>query len=113
MYQLAKMILTIAIGFETMNKRSLSFFDARTASKFFFKINNLDLHKGAKLFINEGLCPFYKGLWVICKKLGNRKRTRFGFIANGISKFRLEKNSPVTHRQDLKNLFPDVYIDAL
>ena len=79
-------------------------------------MNNLDLQEGTKLFINKGLCPFYKGLWVICKKLPNRKRTYFGFIANGILKFLLEEYSPVnvvTHQQDLKNLFPDVDIDAM
>ena len=50
----------------------------------------------------------------------NRKRIHFGFIANGIFKntaqFRFKEYGPVnvdTHQQNLKNLFPDVYIDAL
>ena len=36
-------------------------------------MSNLNLPEGTKLFINESLCPYYKGLWVICQKLWNRK----------------------------------------
>ena len=28
-------------------------------------MNNLDLPEGTKLFINESLCPYDKGLWVL------------------------------------------------
>ena len=37
-------------------------------------MSHLDLPEGTKLFINESLCGDYKGLWVICKKLRNRKQ---------------------------------------
>ena len=30
-------------------------------------LTNLDLPEGTKLFINGGLCPYYKRLWVNCK----------------------------------------------
>ena len=79
-------------------------------------MSNLDLPEGTKMFTNESLCPYYKGLWVICKKLWNRKRIHSSFTANGIIKFRFEEHGPVnvvTHQQDLKGLFPDVDIDAL
>ena len=29
-------------------------------------MSNLNLPEGTKLFINESLCPYCKGLWVIC-----------------------------------------------
>ena len=58
----------------------------------------------------------YKGLWVICKKLWNRKPIHSYFTANGILKFCFEEHGPVnvvTHQQDLKDLFLDIDIDAL
>ena len=70
-------------------------------------MSNLDLPEGTKLFINESLCPYYKGLWVICKKLWNRKRMRSFFTANDIIKFRFEEHGPlnvVLPQQDLKDL---------
>ena len=79
-------------------------------------MNNLDLPEGTKLFINESLYPYHKGLWVIYKKLWNRKRKHCFFTANGIFKFCFEEHDPinvVTHQQDLKDLFPDIDIDAL
>ena len=57
-----------------------------------------------------------KGLWVIRKKMWNRKRIHSFFTANGTIKFRFEEHGPgnvVTHQQDLEDLFPDVDIDAL
>ena len=57
-------------------------------------MSNLDLLEGTKLFINESLCPYYKGLRVICKKLWNRKRIHSFFIANGV-KFCFEEHGPV------------------
>ena len=56
------------------------------------KMINLDLPEGTKLFINESLCPHYKALWVICKKLWNRKRIHSFFTADGIIKFRFEEH---------------------
>ena len=79
-------------------------------------MSNLDLPEGTKLLINERLCPYCNGFWVICKKLWNRKRMHFFFTANGIRKFLFEEHDPanvITHQQDLKDLFPDVGIDAL
>ena len=54
-----------------------------------------------------------KGLWVIRKKMWNRKRRHSFFTANGTIKFRFEEHGPgnvVTHQQDLEDL---VDIDAL
>ena len=68
------------------------------------------------MFINESLCPYYKGLQVIYKKLWNRNQKYSFFTANGITKFCFEEYGPVnvvTHQQDLKDLFPDIDTDAL
>ena len=62
------------------------------------------------------VCPYYKGIWVIFKKLRNRKGIHSFFTANGVLKFCFEEHSfanAVMHQQDLKDLFPDVDIDAL
>ena len=50
-------------------------------------MSNLDVPDGTKLFINESLCPYCKVLWVIWKKLWNRKRIHSFFTANGMRKF--------------------------
>ena len=47
-------------------------------------MSNPDLPEGTKLFVKEGFCPYNKGLWVIYKKLWNRKRIHSFFTANGI-----------------------------
>ena len=57
-------------------------------------MSNLDLPEGTKLFINESLYPYYKGLWVICKKLWNRKPIHSFFTANCIIKFCFEEHGP-------------------
>ena len=52
----------------------------------------------------------------MCKKLWNRKRIYSFFTANGIIKFRFEEQGPVNvikYQQDLKDLFPNVHVDAL
>ena len=58
-------------------------------------MSNLNLPEGTKLFINESLCPYYKGFWVICRKLWNRKRIHSFFIAISILKFCFEEYGPV------------------
>ena len=73
-------------------------------------MNNLELPEGTKLFIKESLYPYYKGLWVTCEKLWNRKQMHSFFTANGIIKFCFEEHGPVNV---VMHLFPDVDIDAL
>ena len=79
-------------------------------------MSNLDLPEGTKLFIKESLCPYYKGIWAICKKLWNRKQIHSFFTANDIIKFRFEEHGSVnvvTHLQDLKDLFSVIDFDVL
>ena len=81
-------MLTISLGFEIVNERSLSFFDARIASKFYDAKKICEASTRITLICQrepgESLCPYYKGLRVICKKLWNRKRIHSFF---GILKF--------------------------
>ena len=37
------------------------------------KPSELNLPNGTKLYINENLCPYYRGLWNQCKKLWNKQ----------------------------------------
>ena len=70
----------------------------------------LSFSERTKIFINECLCPCYRGIWNKCKKLrANQKLNQF-YTINGIFCVKLEENGPtksVTHMLDLVNLFPD------
>ena len=38
---------------------------------------DLDLQAGSKLYINNSLCPYFRGLWNETKKLWNKKNYFF------------------------------------
>ena len=70
------------------------------------KPSELDLPNGTKLYINESLCPYYRGLWNQCKKLWNKQGIFSFFTVNGS----VRENGPyniITHIDDLKDIFPD------
>ena len=69
---------------------------------------DVGLSDGTQLYINESLCPYYKGLWNNCKTLWNEKRIFSFFTSNGIVKYTLREGGEVysvTHLQDLKEKF--------
>ena len=76
----------------------------------------LSFTEGTKIFINESLCPYYRGIWNKCKKLrGNQKLHQF-YTINGVVRVKLEENGTpksITHMLDLLNLFPDIEIYSL
>ena len=39
-----------------------------------FDATDLDLPAGTELYINDSLCPYYRGLWNETKKLCNKKK---------------------------------------
>ena len=39
-----------------------------------FDATDLDLPAGTELYINDSLCPYYRGLWNKTKKLCNKKK---------------------------------------
>ena len=72
------------------------------------KPSELDLPNGTKLYINESLCPYDRGLWNQCKKLWNKQGIFSFFTVNGS----VRENGPyniITHIDDLKDIFPDKY----
>ena len=71
---------------------------------------DLDLPAGTKLYINDSLCPYYRGLWNETKKLWNKKKIISYFTVSGTVRIRLQEKgaySFVKHIDDLKELFSD------
>ena len=78
--------------------------------------SKLSFSKGTKIFIDESLCPCYRGIWNKCKKLRENKKLHRFYTINGIVRVKLEENDPlksITLMLDLANLFPDIEIDSL
>ena len=71
---------------------------------------DLDLLPWTKLYINDSLYPYYRGLWNETKKRWNKKKIFSYFTVSGIVRIRLQEKGPysiITHTDDLKELFPD------
>ena len=78
--------------------------------------SKLSFSEGIKIFINESLCPYYRGVWNNCKKFRTNQKLHQCYTINGIVRVKLEENGPpksITHMLDLANLFPDIEIDSL
>ena len=43
---------------------------------------NLSFPEGTKIYVNDSLCPYYRGLWNECKKLWNNKKIYSYFTVN-------------------------------
>ena len=44
----------------------------------------VDLPEGTKIFINESLCPYYRGIWNKCKKLRDKQKLCQYYTINGL-----------------------------
>ena len=76
----------------------------------------LDFPEGTRIFINESLCAYYRGLWNKCKKLKGMVKLHVFFVSNGLIKVKIFENDrtkPITHAADLKKMFPDMDIHNL
>ena len=76
----------------------------------------MDLPEGTKIFINESLCPYCRGIWNKCKKLRDKQKVHQYYTINGLIRLRIEESGQakiITHIDDLQNLFPDIEIDSL
>ena len=65
------------------------------------------------VYINDSLCTYHKILWSKCRKLFLKKYIHSFWVANGTNKLKTVENwlgYAVTHRNDLRELFPDCYI---
>ena len=71
---------------------------------------DLDLPAGTKLYSNDSLCTYYRGLWNKTKKLLSKKKIFSYFTVSGTVRIRLQEKGPhgiMTHINNLKELFPD------
>ena len=76
----------------------------------------LDFPENTKIFINESLCPYYRGIWNKCKKLRAIEKTHQFYTMNSLIRVKLEQTGPskiITLTVDLKDLFPDIDIENL
>ena len=74
----------------------------------------LDFAEGTRIFINESLCAYYRGLWNKCKRLNDMGKLNVSFVSNGTIKVKILKNDrakPITHEADLKKMFPDIDVE--
>ena len=74
----------------------------------------LDFAEGTRIFINESLCAYYRGLWNKCKRLNDMGKLNVSFVSNGTIKVKILKNDrakPITHEADLQKMFPDIDVD--
>ena len=72
--------------------------------------------ENTKLFINESLCPYYRGIWNKCKKLRAIQKMHQSYTISSLFRVKLEETGPskiTTHMVDLKELFPDIDIANL
>ena len=104
MFLIAQKILKIVIIVKFSSRRKSS--DILHNKK---KLKNIDGSKfdfnaGVKLYINESLCPYYRGLWGKCKKLWLDKVIFSFYTINGIlriKKCERDRAIPITHDEDL------------
>ena len=75
----------------------------------------VDLPEGTKIFVNESLCPYYRGIWNKCKKSRDKQKVHQYYTINGLIRLQIEEFGQakiITHMVDLPNLFPDIEIDS-
>ena len=76
----------------------------------------LDFPENTKIFINESLCPYYRGIWNKCKKLKAIQKIHRFYTISGLIRVKLEETGPsriITHMVDLKERFPDIDMENL
>ena len=64
----------------------------------------VDLPEGTKIFVNESLCPYYRGIWNKCKKLRDKQKVHQYYTITGLIRLRIEESGQakiITHMVDL------------
>ena len=77
---------------------------------------DLNFPDNTKIFINESLCPYYRGIWNKCVKLRAIQKTHQLYTISGLIRAKLEETGPsktITHMIDLKKNFSDIGIENL
>ena len=75
-------------------------------------VDDLDLPRGTKIFVNQSLCPYYCILWSETKRLPSMDKINSFFISGGTVKIKIDENSKplaIIHLDDLANNFPGVF----
>ena len=75
---------------------------------------DLDFPENTKIFMNESLCPYYRGIWNKCKKLRAIQKIRQFYTISGLINVKLDETGPskiITHKVDLKEFFPDIDVE--
>ena len=76
----------------------------------------LEFPEGTRVFINESLCVYYRGLWNRYIKLKDTGKSNVSFVSNGTIKVKILKNDrakPISHAADLKKMFPEIEVDNM
>ena len=74
---------------------------------------NLSFLEGTKIYVNDSLCSYYRGLCNECKKLWNNEKNYSYFSVTGTVRIKQVKNGPyksITYVNDLRALFPEEQI---
>ena len=85
----------------------VKFSSRRKVHEIFSKKKTLK-EQGSRLYINESLCPYYRGIWGKCKKMKLEKKIWSFWTSNGSIRVKLSENSRpniITHDVDLARLF--------
>ena len=75
---------------------------------------DLGIPENTNLYINESLCPYYRGIWNRCKWLKANKNINSFYTINGVVKIKIKETSSaksITHVNDLVEMFPDIDFD--
>ena len=74
------------------------------------EMSSLDFPEETKIFANESLCPYYRGIWAKCRKLLNDGLIKHLWTYNGTVTIRKRENDDriaISHDDDLVCLFPN------
>ena len=69
----------------------------------------VDWPEGTKIFVNESLRSYYRGIWNKCKKLRDKQKVHQYYPINGLIRLRMEEPGQakiITHVVDLKICSP-------
>ena len=68
----------------------------------------LDFPENTKIFANESLYPYYRGIWNKCKKLSAIQKIHQFYMISGLIRVKLEETGPskiIAHMVNFKELF--------
>ena len=80
------------------------------------KMDDLDLPRGTKIYINQCLCPYYRILWSKAIRLQNIGSIDNVYISSGTIKIKVTENSSlitIMHLDDLKVHFREIDLSPL